>query len=172
MRRRRPRRAQVRSSRARSRMRGPKSKDARRRALEVLSLMRNKNISLTKAAREALTTGRTVTKYVKSALRKDTSRRWKATPNDRLTRHLRFLTGDGQIVVTTHSSRAASKVAEYWAAVDHYLRTGSSQRLEEFKGRSLRTGREQHPYITDLSVLDRIASVGEVTFEDLYPPTK
>src|SRR5262249_38949050 len=82
-----------------------RSRDARRRALEVLSLMRNKNISLTKAAREALTTGRTVTKYVKRALRKDTSGRWKPTPNDRLTRHLRFLTEGGQIVVTTHGSQ-------------------------------------------------------------------
>jgi hypothetical protein len=148
-----------------------KARDARRRALEVLSLMRNRKLSLRKAAKEALTTPRTVVKYAKSALQRSATGRYRAKPHDRLTRHLRFLDEEGQIIVKVQSSRTASTVAEYWAGVDHYLKSGDAQRLERFQGKSLRAGKAQLPFITDLSILDRIASAGEVTFEDLYPPT-
>src|SRR5260370_18503646 len=67
-----------------------KSQDARRRALDALSLMRSKNLSLARAAKEALTTTRTMTKYVASALQKKASGRYKAKSSDRLLRSLRF----------------------------------------------------------------------------------
>jgi hypothetical protein len=159
--------------RGRGRRREPTaaSKLARSRALEVLSLMRTKRQSLAEAAREAQTTRKTVVRYVGVALLKTGSRRYAAKPFDRLARSLRFLTPEGQIAVTVRSSRTASKIAEYWAAVDHYLRTGDTERLHQFSGKSVRAGKEQFPFITDPRTLNRIASAGEVAFEDIYAST-
>jgi hypothetical protein len=133
--------------------------------------MRSKGLSLARAASEALTTPRTLEKYAGSALRKRSSGRYEAKPSDRLTRSLRFLTPAGQIAITVRSSRAASRIAGYWAAVDYYLRTGDTEHLHEFSGKSVRAGKEQFPFITDPRTVNRIASAGEVAFEDIYATT-
>jgi hypothetical protein len=148
-----------------------KAREDRRRALHALSLMRKERLSLTRAAKEALTIPRKVKKYVKSALRKKVSGRYEAKPSDRLARSLRFLAPDGQIGITVHSSRTASKIAEYWAAVDHYLRTGDTERLAKFRGKSVQVGKNKFVFVTDPRTLNRIAAVGEVSFEQIYMST-
>jgi hypothetical protein len=150
---------------------GPKNQDARRRALDALNLMRTRGWSLARSAKEALTTPRTVTRYTASALRKTESGRFEAKPFDRLARSLRFLNPDGQMTVTVRSSKMASRIGEYWTAVDHYLRTGNPEKLKEFEGKSIRVGKSKLYFVTDLTSLDRIASAGEVSFEDIYAAT-
>ena len=145
--------------------------DARRRALDALNMMRTKRWSLAKSAREALTTRRTMLRYVQAALSKTDSRKYAATASDRLARSLRFLTDDRQITVTVRSSRKASQIAAYWTAVDHYLKTGETDQLRKFSGRSITVGKTKHPFITDPRILNRIASAGEVSFEDIYAHT-
>ena len=86
-----------------------KAQDARRRALEALSLMRSRGWSLAKSSREALTTPRTVTRYIESAFRKTESGRYTAKPFDRLARSLRFPAPDGQITITVGSSKNGLK---------------------------------------------------------------
>ena len=161
-----------RKPRSRTRRGGHRSQLARSAALEVLSLMRTKGLSLTKAAREAQTTRRTVVRYAHSALLKTDSGKYRATLTDRLERSLRFLTADGQITVTVRSSRKASLIAAYWTAVDHYLKTGETDQLRKFRGASLSVGKTKHPFITDPRILDRIGSVGEFSFEDIYVHTR
>ena len=63
----------------------------------------------------------------------------------------------------------ASKISEYWTAVDRYLKTGNADTLQKFAGKSIRVGKNQFEFVTDLQILDRIASAGEVSFEDIYP---
>jgi hypothetical protein len=141
---------------------------ARNRGLAVLVRMRTEGKSLTGAIREVGTSKRTVVRYVGSALIQEPRGRYRAKPSDRFRRSLHFLTAEGQISITLHGSRLASKVAEYWAAVDHYLKTGEAARLKPFVGKTIRAGKQFLPFITDPRILNRIANAGEVSFEDLY----
>lgn len=107
-------------------------------------------------------------RYAGVALRKDDFGKYQALPSDRLARFLRFLTPEGQIHITVRSSRTATRISEYMAAVDHYLKSGDSAGLSQFRGRSVRAGKLTLPFVTDPRVLDRLAHAGEVAFEDLY----
>lgn len=86
---------------------------ARYRALEVLSRMRTEGLSMTKAARRAETSVKSIIKYVGSALKKNATGRYQAKPSDRLTRVINFYTDGGPVEITVKSSRAAS-VGDEW----------------------------------------------------------
>jgi hypothetical protein len=128
-------------------------------------------MGLKAAARESHTTPRTIRKYLGSALKVGSNGRITPTTFDRYARTMRFLTPQGLTEVTTRDSRSASKIAKYWAAVDHYLKTGDASRLRPFKGQSIRTGKVSHPFITDTRTLKRLGYAHEVRFEDLYAHT-
>jgi hypothetical protein len=149
----------------------PRSQLARRSALTVLSLMRTKKKSLTAAIAEMRTTRATVMRYVSSALIKQQSGRYLARPSDRFVRELNFLTDKGKVPITVRSSRNASKIAEYMAAVDRYLKTGDTAGLEKFRGKSVRAGKSILPFLTEPKILDRLENGGQVAFEDLYAIT-
>lgn len=134
--------------------------------------MRTRGLSLTKAAKEAHVSRASVLRYVGSALSKTDSRYYQAAASDRFARSLRFLTAEGQIAITVRSSKSASRIALYWVAVDEYLKTGRTLKLRAFTGKSIRVGKQQFQFITDTRLLNRIASVGEVTFEDIYSHTR
>lgn len=142
------------------------SAQAERRALKALSLMR-KGLSRAKAAERAGTTPRTIQKYAKPAIRRRAGA-YVALPADQMRRPMRFLTDQGVVVVDVRSSRSASSLSLYWAAVDHYLRTGERERLQPYAGKRLRAGGHLFAYITDPTLLIRLAEAGEVRFEDLY----
>jgi hypothetical protein len=130
--------------------------------------MRSDGLSLTRASRWAHTTPETVRKYVGQALVKTERGRYAATPSDRLTRHIRVLTKDGITRIRVRSSRTASRVARHWAAVKHYLLTGETEALAEFRGQSIRADGITYPFITDPAMLERLHAAGEVSFERLY----
>jgi hypothetical protein len=66
-------------------------------------------------------------------------------------------------------SREASLLSRYWTSVQHYLQTGDAERLQSFRGRSIKTAsRERLPLMTDLGELDRLGSAGVLSFESLY----
>ncbi len=145
------------------------SAQAERRALKALSLMR-KGLSRAKAATRAGTTPRTIQKYAKPAIRRREGT-YEALPADQMRRPMRFLTDRGVVVVDVRSSRSATSLSLYWAAVDHYLRTGERDRLQPYEGKRLRAGGHLFAYITDPDLLIRLAEAGEVLFEDLYEAT-
>ncbi len=140
---------------------------ARERGLEALSRMRSDGLSLTQAARESHTTPETVRRSVTKALSKKHGR-WIPSTSDRLTRRVWFLTKDGLVEAVVRGSRPASRVARHMAAVDLYLRTGSTDALDEFKGKAIRARGDAYAFITDPILLDRLAEAGEVSFERLY----
>lgn len=143
-------------------------REARLRAFEALSRMRTQNLSLTQAARYAHTTSATVRQHVGSALRQTRSGRYAPTPSDRLTRSLRFLTPNGITEIRVRGSRAASRVGSYMNAVEQYLKTGSTDELNRFRGETIRAGKATHFFLTDQPTLKRLAHAGEVSFERLY----
>jgi hypothetical protein len=143
-------------------------RQARDRALDALQLMRRDGLSLTGAAKRAGTTPNAVRRHAGRALEQTSSGGYRAKPYDRMVRQMRFLTGEGVIVLPVRDSRSASKLARYMAAVDHYLRTGDDARLRRFRGKGVWIDKRFRPFITDLDLLDRLANAGEVSFEELY----
>jgi len=141
---------------------------ARERALEVLQRMRTDGLSLTRAAREVHTTPETVHRYVGSTLFRTRRGTWAATPSDRLTRRVWFLTPQGKVEVAVRSSRTASRIARYMAAVDQYLRGDGTDALQEFVGKSIRSRGASIVFLTDPRTLDHLAHADEVSFERLY----
>jgi len=139
----------------------------RERALEALSLMRRRKLSLTEAAREVEIGRKAVEKWVGKAL---TKRRGRVVPRpfDRIPRTIRFLDEFGVIEVEVRDSRTATRVAQWWAAVDRYLKTGDESALKPFRRKSFSSHGVVFVFITDLELLGRLALVGQVTFENLY----
>ncbi len=145
------------------------SAEAERRAVKAVRLVRQGK-SLTAAARTAHSDPRTVKKYARIALRRRDGT-YTAVPVDQMRRPMRVLTPEGLQVVDVRSSRTASRIARYWGAVDHYLRTGDRRRLQPFVGRRFRAQGQLVAYVTDPHVLEQLANAGEVRFEDLYETT-
>jgi hypothetical protein len=124
--------------------------------------------SATAAAKKVGTTLRTMQRYAGRALKPTSSGRYRAAAGDRLRRFVRMLTPVGLIAIEARTSKAASRIAAYWAAVNRYLTTGDDSRLRRFRGSAIRVGRVSYPFVTDLATLERLAHAGEVQFEDLY----
>ena len=166
--RRRSRRRAVKRAVPRARSRTGGDPIARERALDALSRMRSDGISLTHAARDAGTTPRTVLKYVGRTLNRDTRGRYRPTPSDRLTRRVWMLTASGKVEISVRSSRTASRIAQHMAAVELYLRTGSTAPLAAFRGEAVRAGGQTYRFLVKPDELDRLQLAGETSFERLY----
>lgn len=137
-------------------------------SLQVLSRVRRGD-SLSRAAADLRISTSTVRRYVGSALERDHRNRWAAKPNDRLFRSMRFLDRRGLITVEPASAKEATKLSAYWSAVDHFLTTGDDRQLRRFARMRLRTKQKSTVcFVTDPDFLERLASVGELEFEDLY----
>ena len=77
---------------------------------------------------------------------------------------MRILTKDGVEDVELETLRARSTVGSYWSAVQRYLYTGNTDRIEGFKGVRIRRKR----LLTDPDLIDRYARIGELDIEDIY----
>jgi hypothetical protein len=128
--------------------------------------MRSDGLSLTRAARLAHTKPETVRKHVGRTLIRSPGGRYAATPSDRLTRRVWFLTG--KVEVRVRGSRVASLIAKHWAAVDAFGRGAGAEALEEFRGQTIRAGNVTHYFLTDPKALERLGFANEVSFDSLY----
>jgi hypothetical protein len=145
-----------------------RDKEGYRKSLTVLSRMRQGE-SLYEASRAEHISPDTVQRYVGGALVKEPTGRYRAKPNDRLARRMKFLVPTGIISVEPANAREASKVARHWAAVHHYLTMGDDWPLRRFRRQYLRVvGKIQLPFLTDLDAIEQLARAGELSFEDLY----
>jgi hypothetical protein len=143
-------------------------REAYRKSLTVLVHMRHDS-SLYAAARQEHIAPDTVRRFAGGALVREPSGRYRAKPRDRLYRRMRFLDERGVLWVEVASSTEASKLAAYWGAVDHYLKTGDQGRLRRFDRMRLRLrDKSVRRFVTNPATLDRLALAGEVSFEDLY----
>ena len=147
----------------------PTARDASKRAFAAIRHVKAGK-SLTRAARLAHTSPRTVLKYAAGALTKSGSV-YVARRVDREPRRMKLMTPSGLAVETISGSRTATRIATYMSAVDYYLRTGDASRLRQFAGKAIRAGAKRFPFVTDLRTLRRLAFANEISFEDLYGDT-
>jgi len=80
---------------------------------------------------------------------------------------MRFLGPQG-VIPARVDSRDATQVAKFWNALNTYLRTGKTRQLYSFRGKTIKSGRKKLNFVTDISLLERLAHAGEVRFEDIY----
>ncbi|MGA2819324.1 MAG: hypothetical protein ABSF61_01495 [Anaerolineales bacterium] len=152
----------------------PVAQQKRADALEVLSIMRQGKSDKSAAVRQfnlmnpdRRITSRTVTKYVKPALRRSKGL-WTAKPYDRLLRIMRFPTREGVIDLEVRDSRSASLIGEYWNAVAKYVATGDGRELRRFRGKSIRSGKVSWPFLIRSEALENLGDAGEFKFETIY----
>lgn len=135
------------------------------RALSVLGRMRRAGASLAAAAREEHTDPRTVRKYLGKQLRKPRpGKRYRPTKADRLTRGMRSPTGQGMEPLKVRGSRQASLLGKYLSAVGQAVRTGQTDALAKFEGKSI-AGRV---LITDVDTLTRLGQAGLLELDEIY----
>jgi hypothetical protein len=139
-----------------------------RRAAQAVAQMRNRGVSLRKAAKQVKVSPRTVLKKAASALRKTKSGRFKAKTGDRLVRQLMIPTPEGPKEISVRGLRTASLLGRYWAAVDRYYETGETS-VKEFANESITAvDGTKYPLLTDLDLLNRLGYAGVLSFESLY----
>ena len=137
----------------------PKTKQ---KVAKVISRMRSRRTSLRKASREIGVSPRTVIRRAASALKKNESGRYSATP-------LLVPTPEGPRAIAVRNSNDASQLSRYWSSLHRYFETGEVSHLRKFTGQFITdVNREKHPLITDLEVLNRLGSAGAVSFESIY----
>ena len=146
----------------------PKSVHAAQvRTTQALKRLR-RGQSLTSAAKAAGTTRSTVLKYAGRRIERTAAGKVIARRTDQRVRSMRFLTADGVIAVDVRGSESASRLGTYWNAVDHFGKTGDLSQITPFEGKYLQSHGVRHYYITDPAMLERLATAGEVRFEDIY----
>ena len=138
-------------------------------ALDAISLMRTRGISLSQASRESGIAVNTVVCLGGSALTKHGNGRYAARSADGLFRVVVVPTGDGLREIAVSGSREASLVGKYWAAVQKYLQTGDNSALRRIRRRTiLEADGKRIRLIKDRSELERLGSAGVLSFESLY----
>lgn len=146
-----------------------RSQSTLKRVAKAVSKMRNRGASLSRAAREIGISPRTLKRHAASGLQKSPSGRYKAKPSDRLKRDLLVPTASGPQEVRVRSSRDASRLGSYWAALHKYYESGDTSGLKKFEGQFVTdVSGKKYPLITDLDILNRLGSAGAVSFESIY----
>jgi hypothetical protein len=98
------------------------------------------------------------------------SKKYKHTKHSRTKRptgspkRMQIVTGHGYKAIDVKSRRSAILLARYTSAVGHFLKTGDTDRLAEFKGLRI----EGKLLITDPEVLTELALAGEMELDELY----
>lgn len=146
-----------------------KFKEAFDRVLSVISKMRSEKVSLTQASREAGISPRTVTKWGKSALRKQPSGKYAAKASDNLLRLVMIPTPQGTREIAVRGSKQVTLLAKYSNALHRYLQTGDASKLKEFQGMHIKDANGVDvPLLVDLATLNHLGSAGVLSFESLY----
>src|SRR6266571_6779906 len=133
------------------------------KALRVLANMRRTGKRLNAAAQEEHMDPRTVRKYVGAELRGGTGRT-KPTKSDGRNRRMLIPTALGTSPVKVRGSKRASLLGRYMSAVGQYLRTGDTDGLKEFDGKTI----SGNPLITDPLTLTALAQAGSLELDRIY----
>jgi hypothetical protein len=146
----------------------PSEKQARGRALDALALMRNRDLSLSAAARGANTTPNTVMKWTGTELAEKRGGRRVVTKADRLLRTMRVVSTEGMVDVEVRGSRQARRIAQHMNAVKQFLATGNDEALRRFEGVKVAGVQLE----TDPERIEEMGRVHELSFEDIYNSTR
>lgn len=135
----------------------------RLRSLAVLARVR-RGEPLSRAASNERTTTRTVLKYVRKQLKRNSSGRYRATRGDTLRRDLNVLGFDGYEPAVVRSWKQAQLAAEHLIAVGRFLRTGDAEWLKPFIGK--RVGGVE--LLTDPERIEILADAEAFKLDGLY----
>ena len=139
------------------------------KSLRVLAKMRTEGLSLKQSAKQAGIKPAMVRGITGRTLKPRSNGSYAVSKTDSLLRVLQIATPDGTREIATRSWRDASRLGQYWDAVNKYIRTGDDSRLKKFKGKYIRDANgEKVPLITDENELKRLGSAGVLSFESLY----
>jgi hypothetical protein len=143
--------------------------ETRNRALAVLGRMRRGHLSLSEASRLEHIKPSTVRRYVGSAIRQTKpGGRFRAALGDTFRRNLQIPTVHGQIVIQVYGSKNARFIANYLNAISEYLRTGKREKLDSFKGKTVKVNGKNLELITDPAMLSPLAEADVLHFDQLY----
>lgn len=138
---------------------------ARRRALAVLTRMRKRGESLSKAARRQHTTPQTVLKYARRQLKRNNSGHYSIKGRNPFRRDVNVLGHDGYVPVTVHSPRKTHLASAHLIAVYRFLQpTGDARLLKPFVGK--RVGGVE--LLTDPTRLREFAEADALKLDGLY----
>ena len=143
-----------------------REKDARKRALRVLSRTR-RGESLSKAARAVGIKPATVRKHLPNQFHQSASGKpWKPVSSDRLSAVMNVVTPSGPIGIPVRGSKERSLLGRYNIALRNWRsgKPGAEADLKAFEGR--RVG--GHLLITDPKLLATLEDAGQIDFEELY----
>lgn len=146
----------------------PKERLIRERALEVLSDARKSDKSLHRLSREHKVSSLAVRKATRGF--RKVKGRWKANRNDHISRIMAINEDGREVFIEVASSRQASIIGKYQAAVKKYLNTGNVDALAKFKGKKVRDAKGIfHILETDPNVIRDINERREEPeFYDIY----
>jgi hypothetical protein len=131
--------------------------------------MRSDKLSLTIASHEVGTTPTTVKKYLKGALFRSKSGKWRAKKSDRYARPLKLLGRQGYVTVQAHGSAEAELASAYSAALVRWARpTGRASELAPFVGKQV----GGHALLTQPRALRALADAGLLQLDSLYASLK
>ena len=138
-------------------------------SLETLRLMRQNNMTLTKAAKTVQISPSTVKRNVGNALQKK-GNRIIAKKDDNLLRKMRIYDNGKEVWIQIRGSKRAAKIAKYHGAVGILLNDGKSHNIQKFENETITdTKRKTHKFETRKEKLEEIAEKREETeFFSIY----
>lgn len=146
--------------------------DRYERMIEAVRYMRRDGLSLKETSKLLNLSPATIKKMAGDALEFDGSR-YKAKATDRLERIMMFYDERGPTTIRIKSSKAASLIGQYHAAIKKYTETGDDSNLLKFKGKAIldATGKK-YEFNTNKKQLNEFIRSGDVRFESIYQFTR
>lgn len=146
----------------------PREKTVRRTALNVISDVRTKGKSLSKACKDHNITAKTVLKTTNTF--KKTEGRWTAKKHDHISRVIKISENGRVISIEINDSRIASLIGSYHNAVKKYLETGDNSLLKKYVGKTITDAKgTRHTLETDPEAIDTIAEgIEDSEFHEVY----
>ena len=110
----------------------PKEAISRKKSLDVLSRMRRKGESLTKASKEVGTSPKTVKRHLGTTIKK-VDNKYKASKYDFIPREMSIIEDGQRKYISVRSSKDARIIAKYNNAVKNFKYTGDTKYLKKFE---------------------------------------
>ena len=134
-----------------------------KRVFAALARMRNRNESLTKAARAVHTTPRTVRTFAGKRLRRSASGRY-LLMSHRIKREIYVFGAEGYEPVTVGTFKQARLASQHLIAINAFLRAGDTKQLKRFSGKRIAGVK----LLTDTKRIREFADADLVKLDGLY----
>ena len=137
---------------------------------DALSLMREKHLSASAAARAAGISRSLLISGGRSGLKKLKNGRYVAKPKDHLFRPVIVISNNGPVEVATRNFRETSLAGKHSSAVERYLgEMGDDSAIRRLpRNYIIDAEGNRVALLTDLDELDRLGNRGKLSFETLY----